>query len=278
MNTLPRDWAALGARVDKWTPPEGAFKPDGAWVQEFARHSLIPSPDGTTGGGIAGSLSVGQIPAPGALRLNATETVVAGFTAMTTEAGIVCGPAPLLTPRRWSLDIRWDIRDPGRAEAGELDQDRFGRVEGQEIVFGVGAGGPTSVSAAPTARTEPGPPEGLTPKGAVRERRIPAPARWTSFWSLFAVIPTLPFEAGAPLEFDLLEDLELPKPGQRIVYVGRHEVALAGRTLNLHVFEQTGRGVMPWRWWLDDAHRILLAAGGRRAYLAGAAARKGGAA
>lgn len=249
MSTRPRDWAALGARVDRWTPPEGAFEPGGAWVQEFVRHALIPAPDGTTGGGYAGALSVRRIPADGAGRLEIVESVATGFATLTTKAGIDGGPAPLLTPRRWSLDIRWDVRAPGRAEAGEMDQQRAGRVEGKEIV-----------------------------RCGTRERRIPAPARWTASWSLFAAVPLLPFEAGAPLEFDLMEDLELPKPGQRIVYTGRHGVPLAGRTLNLHVFEQTGRGVMPWRWWLDDAHRILLAAGGRRAYLAGAPARKGAAA
>jgi len=249
MKTLPRDWAALGARVNKWAPPEGAFDPDGAWTQEFTRHSLIPSPDGAAGGGIAGALSARRIPADSAGRLEIVESVVTGFATLTTKADIGCGPAPLLTPRRWRLDIRWETRDPGRAEAGEMDQQRTGRVEGSEIVV-----------------------------TGTKERRIPAPARWTSSWSLFAAVPLLPFETGAALEFDLMEDLELSKPGLRFVYIGRHEVPLAGRTLNLHVFEQTGRGVMPWRWWLDDAHRILLAAGGRRAYLAGAPATKGGAA
>jgi len=278
MNALPRDWAALGPRVTGWTPPAGAFEPAGAWLQEFTRHSLIPSPDGSAGGGIAGALSVRRNPSGGAVRLEVVESVATGSATLTSKAGIDDGPAPWLTPQRWSLDIRWDTRAPARAEPGEMDQQRAGRVEGGTIILGSAAGGPTSVSAASTARKEPGPAPGPAAGTGARERRIPAPARWTSSWSLFAAVPLLPFEAGAPLEFDLLEDLELLKPGQRIVYAGRHGVPLAGGALTLHVFEQTGRGVMPWRWWLDDAHRILLAAGGRRAYLAGAPARKGAAA
>jgi hypothetical protein len=249
MNALPRDWAALGARVNKWTPPDGAFEPAGAWALEYSRHSLIPSPDGATGGGVAGALSVRRVAADGAVSLAVTESAVAGFTTMTTTAQIRCVPGALLTPSRWRLVIQWEAPPPARVEPGELDQERSGLVEGGEIVF-----------------------------AGTKKRRIPAPARWTSFWSLFAVIPALPFEAGAPLEFDLLEDLELLKPGQRLAYVGRHDVEVAGRAMKLHVFEQTGRGVMPWRWWLDDSHRIVLAAGGRRAYLAGTPATKGGAA
>lgn len=50
-------------------------------------------------------------------------------------------------------------------------------------------------------------------------------------------------------------------------YIGPQSITLGEKTLSLHVFEQTGHGVLPWRWWLDDQHRVLLAAGGRRAYL-----------
>jgi hypothetical protein len=244
MSTLPRDWAALEARLDKWTPPQGAFEPAGEWTVEYARHSLIPSPDGTPGGGRAGSLSLQHLTGAGARMLKIVETVVAGSSEMTTDADITCGPAPLLTPQRWSLRVRWKTGTP--VADGELDQDRSGRVDGQEIV--------------------------LT---GTKERRMPAPARWTSSWSLFAVIPTLPFDTRAAVEFDMFEDLDLQKPGQRVEYLGEQAVEAGDWSRKLHVFEQTGRGILPWRWWLDANHRVLLAAGGRRAYLLDRAAKGG---
>jgi hypothetical protein len=248
MPPLPRDWAALGSRLDSWTPPQGAFDPSAPWSLRYARHALVPEVNGAPGGAPAGSLALELKPAPGAALLLATEAVAAGFSSPTTAAEIECAPDALLTPRRWTLTVRWLSGKLADVRPGEIAQTRSGRVDGQEIVT-----------------------------RANKEHRRPAPAQWTGFWNLFAALPRLPFAAASALSFDLFDDLELHKPGQRLAYVGPQAVALGGRTLDLHVFEQTGRGVLPWRWWLDGQHRVLLAAGGRRAYLLDATA-KGGAA
>lgn len=236
MSILPRDWAALGARLDKWKPQEGPFEPAGAWNVEYTRHALMPSPDGTPGGGRSGSLSVRHLAGEGERALKVVETIGSGSGEMVTEADIRCGAAPLLTPRHWNLRIRCKTRVP--VVNGELDQDCSGRVDGREIVL-VGR----------------------------KERRIPAPVRWTSFWSLFAAIPALPFDARGALQFDMCDELDALKPDHRLEYVGEHAVTAGGWSRKLHVFEQTGRGMLPWRWWLDASHMVLLSAGGRRAYL-----------
>ena len=248
MATLPRDWAALGARLDSWTPPQGAFDPNAAWSLRYARHALVPEINGGPGGGPAGSLTIEQKPAPDGVTLLVTESVAAGFSSPATAAEILCARDALLTPRCWSLSVRWLSGPLARLRPAELDQTRSGRADGKDLLF-----------------------------QASKEHRRPAPAQWTGFWNLFAALPRLPFEAASVLTFDLFEDLELHKPGQRLAYVGPQAVELLGQTLALHVFEQTGRGVLPWRWWLDSQHRVLLAAGGRRAYLLDAA-KKGGAA
>ncbi len=248
MPPLPRDWFALGPRLASWTPPQGAFDPAAAWSLSYARHALVPEPGGMPGGGPAGSLAITLKPAGGALTLRATEAVQAGFTIMTSEAEITCAPDALLTPRAWSLKVGWQAGPLSGASTDGMPQTRAGRADGKELIF-----------------------------QANKEHRRPAPALWTSFWNLFAALPRLPFDSASALAFDLFEDLELHKPGQRLAYVGPQSVALNGQALDLHVFEQTGRGVLPWRWWLDGQHRVLLAAGGRRAYLLAAPA-KGGAA
>ena len=239
MTPLPRDWSVLGDRLVGWAPPAGAFAPNGAWSLRYARHALIPELDGTPGRGAqSGSLLLEQKPEPETIRLRATETVSTGYSTPTTMANIVCAKDALLTPRSWSLSVRWQTAAPGKVNPGELDQERSGRVEGADLVF-----------------------------KAKKEHRRPAPEHWTSFWNLFAALPHLPFETSSVLTFDLFEDLELFKPGQRLAYIGPQTVTLGEKALNLHVFEQTGHGTLPWRWWLDDQHRVLLAAGGRRAYL-----------
>ena len=238
MPLLPRDWAALGARLESWTPPQGAFDPAAAWSMRYVRHALIPETTGEPGGGQAGSISIGITLAADAVSLRAVETVQAGFTIMTTEAEVTCVPDALLTPRAWSLQVGWKAGPLSGVSTDCMPQTRAGRVDGKELVF-----------------------------QANKEHRRPAPARWTGFWNLFAALPRLPFDTKSALAFDLFEDLELHKPGQRLAYAGPQTVEVQGQALGLHVFEQTGSGVLPWRWWLDGQHRVLLAAGGRRAYL-----------
>jgi hypothetical protein len=238
MTPMPRDWNALDKRLKGWQPPDGSFTPAGKWDMHFARHTLIPERDGTPGGAQAGALHLEcTFMTKELVRLQVSELEKAGFTNMTTRAGINCAPDPLLTPRRWSLSCSWE-NSLKVVKSSELDQQQTGLVEGHEIIF----------------------------KGA-KERRCPAPARWTSFWNLFAAIQQLPFAADSSLVFDLFEAFDQYKPDQRITYAGKHPVDLGNQKMELHVFEQTGRGIMPWHWWLDDQHRVLLAAGNRRAYL-----------
>jgi len=248
MPSLPRDWNAFDTRLKTWVPPQGPFEPSAAWTLRYARHGLVPQPGGKPGGTGVGSLTLTHTPAEGARRLRAVETVAAGFSSPTYTADLACADNALLTPQRWTFEVRWQAGQTARLRPGEIDQALSGQADGSELVF----------------------------KG-LRERRLPAPAHWTAFWNLFAAVPRLPFDGASVLTFDLFEELDLHKPGQRLAYIGPQAFELNGSPLSLHVFEQTGRGVLPWRWWLDDQHRVVLAAGGRRAYLLEAAT-KGGAA
>ncbi|MDA3926997.1 MAG: hypothetical protein PF904_20170 [Kiritimatiellae bacterium] len=238
MTTMPRDWSTLGKRLDNWSPPSGGFDPSIQWATHYARHSLIPERNGKPGGARAGALHIEYtLKNDDLVRLQVSEVEKAGFTTMTTQAGINCANNGLLTPRRWSLSCSW--QNPLKVvKNSELDQQQKGHVEGKELVL-----------------------QGSS------ERRVPAPRRWTTFWNLFAAIQHLPFDASATLNFDLFEAFDQHKAQQRITYAGRHPIALKNKSLDLHVFEQTGCGIMPWHWWLDDQHRVVLAAGNRRAYL-----------
>jgi hypothetical protein len=233
----PRDWTALDKRLDNWSPPQESFNPSGTWTTHYARHALIPQRDGTPGGGQVGSLHIEQKPQGDTIQLQISEKEKAGFTTLTTRVGVNCTDDALLTPRRWSLNCSWES-PLAVVKTGEIDQQHTGRAEGKELVL-----------------------------NGTKQRRTPAPDRWTTFWNLFAAIQRLPFETGSTLTFDLLESFDQHKPGHRVTYAGRHAVTLKKQRLNLHVFEQTGRGIMPWHWWLDDKHHVILAAGNRRAYL-----------
>ena len=73
----------------------------------------------------------------------------------------------------------------------------------------------------------------------------------SSNWSLFDAVQRLPFDSQTH-EFTMLEELELLKPEQKLSAGQTAEVALGGRMMKLHSFEQIGRGILPITYWLDD--------------------------
>ena len=96
-------------------------------------------------------------------------------------------------------------------------------------------------------------------------RRLPG--RWTSDWSLFEALQRRPFRSGEALKFDVLEGLSLLKRGHVLRYKGRRQVTLGDAASTLHLFHQVGRGVLPYEWWLDEAHRLVLVVTGYRTYI-----------
>lgn len=88
----------------------------------------------------------------------------------------------------------------------------------------------------------------------------------TSNWSLFDAVQRLPFDS-RELRFDMLEEMELLRPDQ-ILWPGETaEVKIGGRKIRLYSFEHIGRGILPFTYWLNDNHRLIIAVGGRRAFL-----------
>ncbi|MBN2130761.1 MAG: hypothetical protein JW741_14765 [Sedimentisphaerales bacterium] len=61
------------------------------------------------------------------------------------------------------------------------------------------------------------------------------------------------------LNFDLLRDASLLKPNQRLTYDGPVKVPVkGGRTLTLDSYAQTGEGILPTHYLLDDKRRVQL--------------------
>lgn len=62
--------------------------------------------------------------------------------------------------------------------------------------------------------------------------------------------------------FDLLRDASLLKPNQLLTYDGQVEVPVrGGRTLALESYAQTGEGILPTHYLLDDKRRVQLVTG-----------------
>ncbi len=181
-------------------------------------------------------MTIERGPAAAAGVLRVEEVTRVGFTTIRLHAEIATDGVALWTPVAWRLSVRWTTNAPARARPGELDQDCAGRVHNGQLVWSA-------------------------PSGRIR----PAPQRWTDFWCLFAALS--PPHEPLPFEFEMCEQLDIWKPAQRLSDAGVHVVRVGGHERRWRVIEQTGRGVTPWRWWLDEGGRVVLAAGDRKAYL-----------
>ena len=81
---------------------------------------------------------------------------------------------------------------------------------------------------------------------------------FTSDWSLLSVINRLPFDASVRYEFDMLEGLRRFRKNNILVYKGKTE---------FHHFQQIGTGILPYDYWLNDEHLLVMVITGNRAYI-----------
>ncbi|MCX7047506.1 MAG: hypothetical protein NTX50_18735 [Candidatus Sumerlaeota bacterium] len=228
--------------LEGFQPPAGAFDPRGAWEHRYAiwvaypGFPIAPIPKSAA----MGELKLRRKPAgQGGFTLEAAQTTMQGNRGSTRYrvlAKMDCAEDALATPRSWELNSS-SANATGQVTE-ETQVSRTGKVAGGRMIC----------------------------KGKT-ERILPAPKAFTSNWSLFEAIQRLPATGAQPLEFDLLEEMDLLKPGQRLTFRETVEIELAGKPLRLHGFDQIGQGVPPYQYWLDDQRRLLLAVGWMRAYI-----------
>jgi len=85
-------------------------------------------------------------------------------------------------------------------------------------------------------------------------------------WCLFEAVQRLAFDKRTSLSFDLLEGLSLSKTGHQLFYRGVYPTNIPGLD-SLHCFVQLGSGILPYEYWLDDSHRLLMAISMNKAYI-----------
>jgi hypothetical protein len=151
------------------------------------------------------------------------------------SAQIRCAANAVATPSEWTLASRF--LDSGGTEVSELTLEEQGRLPDYD-------GGPAG-----NQPKRPGAPPSLV----------------TSDWCLFEAVQRMPFRADAGRRFDLLEGLSVARRAQRIVYRGKGEVI--DGVGPAHWFQQMGSGMLPYDYWLDERHRLVVAVTFSRAYV-----------
>jgi len=175
---------------------------------------------------------------PGELGLTVDQRILNGEgTLHSQRARARCRGDAIASLMDWDLSSRFFGGD-GEPAAG-LTAEESGRVEGGTIEFR---------------------------KGSSAVRRSVS-GSLTSDWSLFTAIERLAFESPRLPAFDVLEGLSLLRPGHRLVYRGLYHWSGGGVDGPLRWFQQTGHGTLPYEYWLDGGHRLLVASTLARAYV-----------
>jgi len=266
--TLPRSLSKVSACLEGFTPPVGSFDPHGAWEHRYAVWVLFPAQSGSV------------IQRAGALRLrrepSGRDAATLDVTLSTTMGGrvgsgyyvharLTCATDRLATPRSWELKSCMLDAATGRAvdltETQQTGQVAGGMIRRQTVG--------NALRGVPPSQAERNGTEAipyLGGRGKV-ERTVPAPKALSSNWSLFDALQRLPGNNVEPLAFDMLEEMDLLKPNQRLAYRRSLELPLSDQKVKLHCFEHLGEGILPYEYWLDDQRRLLIAVSGMRAFI-----------
>ncbi len=214
--------------VRAFPPPAAGFQPGGEWSQSYRIFACHGYIEENNQ--TVGRLRLERRALPhGRFRLAVDQTVVHDDGSVhTQQAEAVCRDEALAPLVEWKLTSRHEMADG--TSLPDLWAEESGRVEGGKLE--------------------------LRRKGGVWRHTGPV----TSDWSLFAGIGRLPFETVSLPAFDMLEGLSLFRPGHRITYRGPYEGSL-------HWFQQTGHGTLPYDYWLDGAHRLLVVSMLARSYI-----------
>jgi hypothetical protein len=221
----------LGA-LDILRPPDGTFDPAGSWSHVYRLWLVQPWSSG-------GALAIARKPLPDGQAKLTVDAAIAerGGFERKTHAVLTCAADALSAPLSWTLET----------QALDLAGQVIPRVAVKEA--GTLSGGELTVRFG----------------DQMRRSRVPTPL--TSNWSLLDAVQRLPGKAAKPLQFALLEDLDLLKPEQRLTFRETTTVTLGGDRVRLRGYQQIGRGILPWQYWVDDAGRLLLAFSGVRALI-----------
>ena len=144
------------------------------------------------------------------------------------DAQITCQADTLATPIKWRT--KSTFQDPKGAIIRDLGTEQTGRVNGNTI----------EIKTHGKART-------VNPTG-----------QFTGDWCLLEAVQRMPYTDAVPIRMDVLKEMDLLQTDHRMVYKGLDSVAQQGTDMPLHHFQQWGRGMLPYDYWLDQHHRLQI--------------------
>lgn len=227
----------LGA-VDTFPSTPKDFKPTGEWINTYriwTCHGYRES----------GNQNVGFLRIQKKTRgegrifeLHVEQTVVQTDAMLNTiQAQMTCLNNEYASPVKWHLSSRF--AGPAGDVLAELCTTESVSIEGKTLTI-------------------------ETPKG-ILHRQVDIPL--TSDWSLFEAAQRWSVGEARHLRVAMLEGLHALKPEQHITYRGLARTGDGPGAARLFHFVQLGTGILPYEYWLDDRHRLLIVTSMNKAYI-----------
>jgi hypothetical protein len=227
----------LGA-LDGMPARTDGFKPDGDWVNTYriwTCHGYRKS--GNEDEGFLRLARLG-VPPDGPFMLKIDQEILHDSANLhSIHAKVECSSDALASPIRWQLSSRHVGFDGAlRPELGTRERSR---IDGDELT--------------------------VTTDGKEFRRKVSHPI--TADWCLFEALQRTAFDDGSIGPFDLLEGMSVVRARHRLSYRGLDPSGGDALGRRLHRFEQLGQGTLPYEYWLDEDHRLLIVVTGARAYI-----------
>jgi hypothetical protein len=107
-----------------------------------------------------------------------------------------------------------------------------------------------------------------TVKGG-KKAELAIPEHTVTDFALFEVVRRLPFDKEKAFEFNSLEASELNlKKNHKLSYLGQDELTVGDQVMKLHKFEESGEGINPIQYWVNDERELVrVVMDGRKEFL-----------
>ncbi len=213
--------------------PTGPFNPAVAWEHQYAMWIVVTGPSGKSHQ--AGTLTLTRTCGP-APRLDVDQT-----THLTGQRSLRTWGSTNISGNRLSTPLSWRLESQLFLQANALPETH---VE----ISGQWRAGTVSLHSSSNKRV------------------LKTNRQMSACWTLFDAVQRLGTLA-APVRFDLLEEMELLRPGHLLTTAEPAEARINGQTVPLRRYEQTGAGILPTTYWLDAYDRLIMVYAGVRAFI-----------
>jgi hypothetical protein len=212
--------------LTEWTPPAGPFQPQGAWEHRYRIHTLVSATGKRRLDRPAGTLNLRRVPAGRGFELHVDHRKLTAGSAVSRVHGVLrCVSDGLGRPVSWTLEEQL---------APSFVNKYSGEVK-----------------------------DGVLKIGALKLSR-PIRGAYTSSWALFEAVQRRKPANGPPIQFAMLDPLEVVKPDQSLEFWKTVELASG---MHWHGFLQHGWGISPQVYWLDESHRLVVVVTGIDVYV-----------